>query len=229
MGRIEDIYNKNKDIQEIQRISYMPYKLEIATEIFLRICAGLFGSKIELTDIFETIMIRLIIWVHNDDRDYGDYELNNLNAIGLIGRTGSRKTFMFQALQKYMEIDDIKYLRFGKMLPFKFKIFSARNICGEFQENGYDAINKYASYNIICIDDLGAEPGDVLHYGNRLNIIETLIEERYLAKKMTHFSSNLKPEMIKEKYGDRVYSRIMQTTNILELKDKDFRISDLKL
>ena len=215
-----------------KRISYKPYKIEIAENIFLRICNGIYGNEIEVTDVFGRIMRKLLMYVHNsapeDKPDEYDYKLNSFAAIGLTGNTGSRKTFIFNALQKYMTIDNVKYIRFNKYLSFNFRIISSRFICGEFQQIGYEIINKYSNINIICIDDLGAEIENCQHFGNKINIIEAILEERDLANKITHFSSNINilkfPEIFIEKYGERVYSRIIKNTNILELNDKDFRL-----
>ena len=207
--------------QIIQRINYKPYKLEIAVEYFLDCAKYIFGQKIEITKDFEYIMINLIKWIHNDETC--DFDLNK--GIGLIGPTGTRKTFAMNCMQEYMKIDDVRYYRLQKLVTFNFKMFSSREICGEYQENGYDAINKFSSYNIICIDDFGAEPEKTVHYGTTLNVIEALIEERYLAEKLTHFTSNLDENSIREKYGERVYSRLKQKINFIKLEDKDFRIA----
>ena len=205
-----------------QRINYLPYEIGISIREFLLKAKFLFGNEIEVTRPFKEIMKNLILWVHNDEKSI----YKRTNGIGLIGPTGTRKTFLMKCLQEYMKIDDVKYIRLNKVIPFNFKIFHSKDICGEFLNDGYDAINKYSAYNIICIDDLGTEPVETVHFGTRLNVIEALIEERYLAQKMTHFTSNLKKDEILNRYGDRVYSRLFETTNFIELIDKDFRLKN---
>ena len=210
----------------IERISYSPYKLEFAKNVFIRICNSLYNNQIEITDKFENIVDFMIKWAHSVDGDLTKQQLNK--AIGLIGNTGSRKTFLFKALQRYMTIDDIKYKRLNKILSFNFKIISSRKIGMEYEQTGYEIINKYSMLNILCIDDLGAEENCYIHFGNKCNIIESIFEERDLANKITHFSSNLNilkyPEIFIDKYGERVYSRVIKNTNIIELNDKDFRL-----
>jgi DNA replication protein DnaC len=77
----------------------------------------------------------------------------------------------------------------------------------------------------ICFGDLGAE-ADGNSYGNRRNVIEEIIFNRYEAKlpfKYTHFTSNLDPDMIKQKYGERLRDRLREMCNVFVLNGKSFR------
>lgn len=77
----------------------------------------------------------------------------------------------------------------------------------------------------ICFGDLGAE-SDGNSYGNKRNVIEEIIFNRYEYKfpfKYTHFTSNLDPNMIKEKYGDRMRDRMREMCNVLVLTGQSFR------
>jgi len=82
----------------------------------------------------------------------------------------------------------------------------------------------------LCLDDVGTLNPFAKHYGESVNIIKMLFEERYRNNKLTHFTSNLpiehknpKVKSIYTVYGDRMYSRIVETTNIIKLNDKDYR------
>lgn len=154
---------------------------------------------------------------------FGQGTLNTGKALGLMGNTGSGKTLAITILGEFVRYYGIMYRRGERIVPFAFRIFSARRIAGEFADSGYDGIFPYIHYNNICIDDLGSEPQEVAHYGNKLNVIEHIIEERYLARKITHFTTNLNPDQIEQLYGQRVRSRIVHTTNLIPFVDDDWR------
>ena len=58
-------------------------------------------------------------------------------------------------------------------------------------------------------------------YGNKVNVIEEIILDRYdLFRKhhlITHITTNLDVEDIKEKYGERVLSRMYEMFNFIIL------------
>ena len=201
----------------IRRLEYMPYKLHLAEKVFLSILRGLEPNYV----LEEANMLRdLIMYVHGDSV----VKLDLNKALGLIGETGTGKTLTLTALAQYMKIDDVKFIRHGRVCKFGYEIVSSRHLASLFSLNGYEAIAPFTIRPVLCIDDLGSEPENISYYGNKLNLIEHIIEERYMNERFTHFSSNFNLELIHEKYGDRVYSRIKGTTNIIKLTGKDWRL-----
>lgn len=79
----------------------------------------------------------------------------------------------------------------------------------------------------LCIDDAGTEEEKV-HYGNRANVIAEIISLRYanrsLKRDMTHITTNLGPKGLSEKYGPRIWSRMQEMFNIVQLEGADRRI-----
>jgi DNA replication protein DnaC len=82
-------------------------------------------------------------------------------------------------------------------------------------------------YTGICFDDLGTEDTEKAHYGNRTNVMEKIILNRYdhCRNKLTHFTTNLTAEQIKETYGLRVTDRLREMVNVLDFPTgtKSFR------
>jgi DNA replication protein DnaC len=207
------------DNSGIKRIVYMPYQQEIARTTWKAIAEKIIGN-VTFTEENKILYAELIQYIHGDPAYC--YDLNK--AIGILGPTGTGKTKSMEIMNKYSEIDDVKYYLNGKSRPFKFYIFNSRDICEDFATNGYDGLLKYCNYSTICIDDLGTENQNVQYFGTKVNVIEEIIEERYRKQLLTHFTSNFTKERIGDVYGDRVYSRIIGTTNIHNLKGKDFRL-----
>ena len=78
---------------------------------------------------------------------------------------------------------------------------------------------------IIGIQDLGQEPKETLYMGNRLNVLQQLLEYRGdRGDQLTLITSNLRisSETLKRDYGDRVQSRLVEM-NYFEIKGKDRR------
>lgn len=224
MERIGKIINIQAHNAPVERIRYMPYQLKKAVAYFTEIGRVLVGgdtdASFKVTKGNEGLFLDLIRYVHADP----ECSLDTSKAIGLIGGTGGGKSLAFRLMQEYIKIDDVKYIRNGKQVTFRFDIYSARSIMASYQQHGFEGIEKVILQNNICIDDLGAEISEVSHFGNKINIIEHVIEERYLRDKITHFSSNLSESDIKAKYGDRAYSRLIGATNIIQVISHDWRI-----
>lgn len=67
----------------------------------------------------------------------------------------------------------------------------------------------------ICFDDLGTENVNAVHFGERKNCMEEIIWSRYRNGNfpMTHVTTNLSWEQLKEAYGLRVYDRMREMFN----------------
>lgn len=87
-------------------------------------------------------------------------------------------------------------------------------------------LDNLCDIDVLIIDDLGAEN----HYNNvSIEYLFDVINERTLNNKSTFISTNLTPESIQERYGDRLFSRLsdQQITLIMKLIGKDKRIVKL--
>lgn len=120
-----------------------------------------------------------------------------------------------------------------------FQVVSCRKFSNEFAKFGDDVIDPYRSvlYSVpgsdnylqkqmgVCFDDLGTEK-DAVNYGNRKNIMEEILLDRYDNKVpfyQTHITTNLSAQEIEERYGTRVRSRMREMFNMIELHGSDLR------
>ena len=104
--------------------------------------------------------------------------------------------------------------------------FRSDTICEEFTEKG--SIDKYKKRAILGIQDLGSssEPIESLYMGNRMGVIQQLLEYRGdFTDKITLITSNLpmSHKVLIDRYGDRVASRLNEMCNYFEIKGKDRR------
>ena len=80
----------------------------------------------------------------------------------------------------------------------------------------------------LCIDDVGREPDVSMHMGNRRNIVEALLLERYILFKnfgaITHATTNLDADGLKSRYGEAAYDRMREMFSVVALIGKSRRV-----
>lgn len=136
-----------------------------------------------------------------------------------IGKTGTGKTHLTTAIAKTL-------IERG----FEVLYDSSQNIVSAFEsdkfKSGYGPYepkgDKYLECELLIVDDLGTE------FVNQftLSCLYNLINTRQNKGLATIISTNLSASELREKYEDRIYSRIMGCdSKILLFLGKDFRIS----
>ena len=89
-------------------------------------------------------------------------------------------------------------------------------------DSAVTSLGDLLSVDLLLIDDLGTEP----RYNNiTVEYLFSLINERVLSRKHTVIATNLTPSNVKERYGERIYSRLSDdnTGGFFELKGDDIR------
>ena len=76
---------------------------------------------------------------------------------------------------------------------------------------------------MLGIDDLGKEPAEIVDYGNILSPVVDLIEHRYDRQLFTVITTNLPPEKIREKYGDRIADRFNEMVGRIIFRNTTYR------
>ena len=151
-------------------------------------------------------------------------------GILLAGNVGSGKSLLLRILKDM-----------GLPSP-SFQVKSCREVANAFLSDGFNGIRVYGSDSVqirfekhvkrhVLFDDLGAE-SSVVHYGNKLNVIQEILLERYnhfvRFGLMTHLTTNLNRAELEQTYGHRVMSRMHEMFNFLTLggkkQSKDRRI-----
>lgn len=76
---------------------------------------------------------------------------------------------------------------------------------------------------VLCIDDVGLEPTEVLDFGNAINPVIEVLEHRYRQQLFTFITTNLTPKEIREKYGDRIADRFNEIMKCIVYENPTFR------
>lgn len=85
---------------------------------------------------------------------------------------------------------------------------TARELAKGFADSGGE--RDTAKVDVLFIDDLGVEPAEVLCYGNVLNPLADILTRRYELQLHTVVSTNMGPDGVAERYGDRVFDRFCE-------------------
>ena len=137
------------------------------------------------------------------------WNLNSLskNTIMFIGETGTGKTYLAKSFLKKC-LKDFNY-------SFYVSSFTlAKDLIPNADNSFNTKLQDYIDFDVLVIDDLGAEP----RYKN--------FNERQEKNKATLFTTNLTLKELAETYSERIFSRLMDKNISLAFKfsGKDLRI-----
>ena len=142
------------------------------------------------------------------------------------GQTGRGKTFLFRAWLYFLDIDEVQFMHYGKSTMIHPLIINVKKIAGEYQNpqtGGYQVLQKYGTIRSLMLDDIGKEDEFSLNYGNRVNIIEEIINLREDYGLLTFGTTN--ENELAALYDDRTISRMNKLFTALPIDhDIDFRL-----
>lgn len=153
----------------------------------------------------------------------------------LYGPSGTGKTYASVALAKRIarEVLLTKTLAdFGGRgtqpdfdiggLPYFIKLSS---LFQEAMQNKFEAPGKYVRAQFLFLDDLGTE--NITDF--KREVFYNLIDHRSTAKRPTFITTNLSLAQLKERFFERVTSRILGMCVPIEVKGDDRRLSAVEL
>lgn len=150
---------------------------------------------------------------------------------GLIftGQVGNGKTTLLHAINsaaRYLvDRGMIHPSEYGYQYnaDFGMDFFNAKQLA-QIAKSDWKRFEGIMAKPMLAVDELGEEPTTVLEYGNALNPIIDLIEQRYNLQRFTVITTNLDPKEISEKYGARIADRFREMLSVVIFGDeKSFR------
>ncbi|MBQ0017135.1 MAG: ATP-binding protein [Clostridiales bacterium] len=168
-------------------------------------------------DKAEQEKVKLVVKKFQDFvKDFDDMKIKN---IVLVGGTGVGKTYLSQSLLK----DALK----NNHTSFFTSAFNLNNqflkVHTSTSTNKILELNNFVDTELLIIDDLGTEP--MLKNVSKEYLL-LLLSERVLKNKSTVITSNLLPDEILDKYGERIFSRLFNKSNsvLISMTGKDLRV-----
>lgn len=146
-----------------------------------------------------------------------DSPLDPNKGLFLYGEPGTGKSTIMLILAEFIRAINPKEA---------FKLVNTAFIAAQYAADGIQALedstwNRGAS-GIRPVprafDELGREPNPAISYGTSLNTMRYILELRYTAKSITHATTNMHPNMLKEAYGYHIADRAVEMFNFIEFK-----------
>lgn len=133
-------------------------------------------------------------------------------SLMIMGRTGSGKTIIAKTLARVVAMEN----------PSPNVVAMANLVKYVKRE---DCLPEFVYENrMLVLDDLGTEPLEIQMYGNRYELFNEILFARYAQHQPTIITTNLNSEGIRERYGDRIFSRIVEMFDKLILNAEDLRM-----
>ena len=155
---------------------------------------------------------KFISWVN-------EYPNTKTHTFLLCGTTGVGKTFITECVADAM-------IKKGHLVSF-ISAFGLNNSFLKyhttFDDNKNDYYDMFTEPDLLVIDDLGTEP---ILKNVTLNYLCALLNDRYTQKKATIITTNLDLEQILNRYGDRIFSRIINKADsqLFKIDGDDLRL-----
>lgn len=152
-------------------------------------------------------------------------------GIVLCGGCGNGKTTMLKVLQNL-----INYLKIpnpnrssgsGFSENYGLPIVDALQIA-QLCKTDHKKYLELARCDMLGIDDLGTEPVEVMDYGNVMTPLIDLLTKRYDAQLFTVITTNLAPNDIRKRYGDRTADRLNEMVDKIVYRNPTYRTDETR-
>lgn len=166
----------------------------------------------ELKDIYKNALL----YFRGDERSKYD----PCKGLFVHGDTGCGKSIFFEVFKEYTM--QLKTNSFVKSKQLK--------IVADIAQNGICNLENYIKERepiVLYIDDFGSGNSIINHYGTTYDVMDELIQGRYdefvKSGAITHISTNIKPSEFKDKFNERITSRLNAMFNVIDFPVKDYR------
>lgn len=156
------------------------------------------------------------VLVSRDFIENFDFESKN---ILFYGNVGTGKSFLSGCIAKELLDSGHSVIYFSASALFD--ALARETFESKSKEDLYNFYDYIYNCDLLIVDDLGTEISNSFVS----NQLFSFINERNLRKRSTIISTNLSLEQIRDRYSDRVFSRIISTYTACKLCGKDVRVA----
>ena len=139
----------------------------------------------------------------------------------LCGTYGNGKTTLMYALRSATNLLD-RCGEFGGR-HVGIRIEDARNIAKLYTARDQRPYNEFKQAEHVIIEDMGKEPIEQMNYGTVISPVVEILEYRYHNQLFTAITTNLTPQEIRAKYGNRIADRFNEMMQVITFQDQTYR------
>lgn len=138
----------------------------------------------------------------------------------LSGTVGNGKTTLVRAISRLI------YVMYGSnsnyTLNKNVRQVTALELSDMAKQNP-EMFQSIKNNQLLAIDDVGVEPALVKNWGNEISPLTEVIYHRYEKQLFTIITSNLNPEDMGKRYGERISDRLTGMFDRIAFENKTYR------
>lgn len=152
-----------------------------------------------------------------------DFLTSDTSRFGLMlcGTYGNGKTTLMYALRSATNLlnrcGEFNERRVG------IRIEDARDIAKLYTARDQRPYNEFKQAEHVIIEDMGKEPIEQMNYGTVISPVVEILEYRYHNQLFTAITTNLTPQEIRAKYGNRIADRFNEMMQVITFQDQTYR------
>lgn len=139
----------------------------------------------------------------------------------IYGNCGTGKSLFFEILEEVYKTHNnpVFYIKTINTIDLTDKVNGELSRPNQLARND-SSIFESNTRGSKHYEDLGAER-KLIHFGNTIEVMSEILQLRYNILKSrgnTFITTNLSPDQVKERYGIRIYDRMFEMFNIIEMQ-----------
>ena len=141
-----------------------------------------------------------------------------IDMVLLSGAVGVGKTYLMECVVSEL-IENGIFVLYQTAFAMNQKLLKIH--CGSMEEK--ELLNEYLNCDLLCIDDLGTEN---IIKNVTIEYLYSILNERMINNKKTIITTNLNIYQLNERYGERICSRMVDSSKCLkvDIQGVDIRI-----
>lgn len=150
-----------------------------------------------------------------------EFQPGTKHGLVFYGHAGSGKTHLAAAITRYIIEEKQIPVKFMRIVDLLLEIRKTYDENESWKaENERELFRKYSLVPLLVLDDIGSEKTtDWVR-----QVLYQIIDERWIEARPIIVTSNLTLEELEARLGERIASRIAGMTQLIEMKDQDYRI-----
>lgn len=222
----------NNPSEKINDTATQIFEIDEMRELIKKRGEKILGGDFVIDKHNQDVIDMLILYFTNSpdfERMNPDFSLRK--GIMLRSHTpGTGKTILMKVFARSLNWNDgVQFKSFDRS-----RLINCKRVVSSYRKNGEDVfaqfeeVRKPEFLSVWTLDELGREDVEAQYYGNKCNVIQRIMQERYdlfIDQKIkTHCTTNIvNRKDFQQLYGDFIVSRMREMFNVITLPGNDRR------